>query len=622
MSGLAGIWYRDRRAADAASVSRMLEYQAHRGPDGRAVWRDAELAMGAVSTHVVPDSRAEPVWDAFGRACSFDGRIDNRDEVAAALASAGLLAGSMADAELVLGACIAWGEDAPARLLGDFAFAFWDPSARTLICARDILGIRQLVYRVDGARVAWASEIQALVQPPFDQPPPDEAVVGEYLTSILTTTTGTLFRDIHRLAPATVLVATPQAIRVREYWRIDPAREVRYGTDAEYDDHYRSLLRASVEVRMRSTTGIGILLSGGIDSSLVTGAAAGTVGTGRLHTYSLSCPGDASDERDFIEAVVSRWELQDRATILADPSIDPYAGDVERYKDVPNYPNGARSEALFEIARRNNVRLILTGLGGDEWFTGHQAHYGDWCATGRLLHALREIRRDVASTAIGGWKSALWNAARPLMPSLALSLGRRVVGHSVVPGWIRRPFAARVALEDRLYSMPRRFGFPTRAQDEMFREATTPFGTHGLEIFDRTVARFGLEAAHPLQDRRLVEFGLALPEVQRWTDGRPKAIVRRAAADLMPQVVSRRVGSPDYPNAFRRALDQVSARERLARPSDLFDSWVDRSALLAAYDRSMAGDGTGDWAIWMATAIRLWADAVFEGRTAEAHQAA
>lgn len=612
MSGLAGIWHRDGTALEPSALPRMLDHVAHRGPDGRGLWRHDGIAIGGVSAHVLPETIDAPLVDEAGRVFSFDGRIDNREDVAAALADGGWRCRSLADAEVAFQACVAWGEEAPARLLGDFALVLWDAPARRLLCARDVQGIRPFCYRVDGARFAWASEAQALVKPPFDQPPPNEALVAEYLTGILTTNAETLFRGVLRLAPATLLIATPETVRLREYWRIDPRREIRYASDREYDEHYVSVLRPSVECRLRSTTDIGVLLSGGIDSSVVAGAAVESAGAGRVHTFSLSCPGASCDERPFAEAVVARWGLEPRATILADPVTDPYARDVDTYRDLPTYPNGARSEALFEIARRRNVRLILTGLGGDEWFTGHQAHYADLLAGGHPVRALRAMRRDIQTAAIGGWRTAIWNAIRPLMPPRLLAAGRRATGHSVVPAWIRPDFARRVDLEDRLYSAPQQFGFPTHAQNEMFREAMTPFGIHGLEMFDRTIGGFGLEAAHPLEDRRLMEFGLALPEAQRWADGLAKSIVRRAAAPLLPGIVAGRSVSPDYVHVFSRAFEQIDARARLNRPGEPFDSWVDRRRLLEAYDRRDAASGASDWSLWMATAVRLWADAVFQ----------
>jgi asparagine synthase (glutamine-hydrolysing) len=622
VSGFAGIWHRDGRPADRGTVATMIQRLAHRGADGGSVWHSGPLAFAETRGRIYPERRLLPsphVDPTSGSVVVLDGRIDNREEVAGALAAAGHPASSLADAEIVLRACEAWGSGALVRLLGEFAFASYDARTRTLLCARDVRAIRPLCYRIDGDTIAFASELHALVRPPFDQPGPNEGFIAEHLVSILNSMHETLFEGVYRVPPASVLVVTPDSARVVEYWQIDPNRTIRYADDREYDDHYRSLVFSAVDCRLRDVPRAGILLSGGLDSSVVAGTASSLArdrgGVPQLQAFSLSFPGLECDERHYIDDVTTRWAMP--ATIIEHPVCDPFEDDVRRYRDLPSYANGASGAPLFEAARAQGFTLMLTGLGGDEWTAGHPAHYADMLGRGEWTRLLREIAADRRSGVFYGWRRSAWNTIRPMLPASVLSAARSLVRHTPIPRWIRPEFAERVNLVDRLYAVQTRFGFPTYVQNEIYRQAITGFCPHAYEMFDRTTARAGIEASHPLDDRRLIEFGMALPETQRWANGMTKVIVRRAAADLLPPRVRTRGESAGYSTVFVDAMRRLHARDRLAAPSPVFDAWVDRGALLEEFDRVFGKPLVNDWPIWMALAVRIWSDQLLENRDGE-----
>jgi len=139
MSGLAVIFNRDGAPVDRGEIDRMLAAMAYRGPDGFGAWCEGAIALGYAALHTTPQARDEhqPRGDEAGALrLVFDGRVDNRAELEAALRDAGFASGDGTDAALVLAACRCWGEDAPARILGDFAFVLWDAGRRRLLCAR------------------------------------------------------------------------------------------------------------------------------------------------------------------------------------------------------------------------------------------------------------------------------------------------------------------------------------------------------------------------------------------------------------------------------------------------------------------------------------------------------
>lgn len=618
MSAIAGLWHREGHPVHGADVDVMLDRLSHRGPDGRGRWQDLSMAIGHASLQVTPESRGErqPLADESTRTVlTFDGRLDNRDELLRALDHTGPWSSPASDAEIVLRACRAWGVDAPARFLGDFAFVFWDGARRTLLGARDARGMRPLCYRLDGHSLAWASQLHALVQAPFAQPPPNEGFIGEVLCGIINSTDETMFQGVFRLPPASRLVVTPTALRVEPYWRLDPRREVRYRDDREYDDHFLALVEEAVRCRVRTDAPVGVMMSGGIDSSIVAGVAARRLsrdGRPLPRAFSLTYPGHPCDERPFIEKAVRHVGLD--ATFVANPDVDPYEDEVERYRDLPTFAAGAASEPLLAAAAQRGIRVMLTGLGGDEWFSGHQSRYADLVRGLRLLRLFEQVRADVRADALDGWRRAIWNTVRPLVPDALLDGAKRAAGYAPIPRWIRPAFATRIGLRDRLYNVPRRFGFATHAQNEQYRQATLGLNLLGTEILDRSVSQFGMDAAHPLDDRRLMEFGLALPEEQRWRRGVRKAIMRRAAGDLVPPAVRARGENANYARPYEDAMARLAARARWSAPSAAFDEWVDRDVLLASHDRVRGLPDAVAWPYWMALSVRLWADTLLEHR--------
>ena len=153
MSGIVAVYYLDGRPADRGSVSAMLDAAAYRGPDGLNSWIDGPVALGHAMLRTTPEAMGESqplVDEQAGLALTMDGRVDNRDELKDLLERQGLRPVGNTDAEIVLRAYQCWGEESPAKILGDFAFALWDGRKRQLFCARDFASVQPFFYYCDG----------------------------------------------------------------------------------------------------------------------------------------------------------------------------------------------------------------------------------------------------------------------------------------------------------------------------------------------------------------------------------------------------------------------------------------------------------------------------------------
>ena len=231
MSAIGGIFHRDGRPCDPASLAALAARLRHRAPDGTATWSDgpAGLSHGRlITTPNRPMKRSRsPTRPRESRSHSTAGSTTG-PSCCGRLDSTASTTPRSATRRWCCGCIARWASDCVERLLGDFAFAIWDGPRASLLCARDHLGLRPFCYRVMPDRVAWASEAGALARFDGTLPAVNEGMVAEHLSGIITSTSDTVFRDIFRLPAAHLLTADAGGIRVRRYWSPDLRAEIRY----------------------------------------------------------------------------------------------------------------------------------------------------------------------------------------------------------------------------------------------------------------------------------------------------------------------------------------------------------------------------------------------------------
>lgn len=625
MSGLAGVYHLDGRPVDRTLVQRMTHRVAHRGPDGSDCWINGPIGIGHAMLRTTPESLSErqPWSDESGTMClAFDGRIDNREDLLLTLTAAGSHLRTDTDAELMLRAYQHWGEHCPEHVIGDFALVVWDGPRRQLFCARDILGLKPFYYCLHGSSLYWASEIPPLFKHSSIPRRPNEAMIAEFLSSTVVTNAETLYEGISRLEPAHILIVRADRIETRRYWTLDPQHRVEYSSDDDYAQHFLDLFEKAVRCRLRSHRPIGLELSGGLDSSSVVSVLQKASRlqpqiNDHVQTFSLVFPGLPCDEGSFIDDVVARGSFRSYRIRPETPSLAGFMDDIHRYQDFPDHPNGVMHAPLRALAQRQGCRVLLTGSGGDEWLTGSFFHYADLIRTlkfGALLRRLRVDRplyceqpsHDVLSLPLVQF------GLLPLIPRACRNLGKQLFQRTNAPDWMVPAFWRRTHMQERI----RRASWTPRgcsyAQQDLFRSTIHGLGIHGIEVDERVSSSFGLENRHPFNDRRLIEFALALPEEQRWRD-KPKFILRHALGDMLPSSVRERVDKADFSCIFARTLTAESIGAIFRSLSVASMGWVDGGKVWADY-HMMADNyrrGNDDYrlyvaSLWMILGVELW----------------
>lgn len=242
MSGIAGIFELEGKPASTDDLTRMVQALANRGPDAQTIWSCGNVGLGSCMLHSTPESLHEVFSiELNGIHITADARIDNRGELISALASGKTFGNPVTDGTLILLAYLKWGEKCVNRLLGDFAFAIWDPAKQQLFCARDHFGVKPFYYSHQvGRRFTFASSIKALGSASRVGHEIDEDKIVKLILEQFDDKSRTFYSGVFRLPPASFLVVNPSGIGRKTYWELDPHREVRFDQTRSMAKHFEA----------------------------------------------------------------------------------------------------------------------------------------------------------------------------------------------------------------------------------------------------------------------------------------------------------------------------------------------------------------------------------------------
>src|SRR3954451_22588434 len=380
MCGLAGELRFDGTQAGVATLERMTACLEHRGPDGSGFWARGPIAMGHRRLSIIDLSvnGAQPMVDPhLGLTVAFNGIIYNYKQLRAELEGAGYRFFSTSDTEVVLKAYDRWGRSCVDRFLGMFAFAVSEHRTGRLVLARDRLGIKSMYVDARGARVRFASTVQALLAGGGVDTTIDRTALAYYMTfHSVVPAPRTILQGIRKLPPATVRTIEPDGTADDVvYWRPQFTRDPdRAGWTAEdWEEALLAGLRTAVERRMVSDVPVGVLLSGGIDSSLVVALLAEAGQTG-LQTFSIgfeSAGGESGDEFEYSRLVAQRFGTQHHQIAIDSrrllPAVDAAIGAMSE----PMVSHDCVAFYLLSQDVSQHVKVVQSGQGADEVLGGY-----------------------------------------------------------------------------------------------------------------------------------------------------------------------------------------------------------------------------------------------------------
>lgn len=522
------------------------------GGAARSVHRDG-LLLVHVQSITAPQDRAarQPMAERGGRfALVFDGYLTNREELADAL-GLGADALDLPDCAYAMAALEHWGEQAPARLLGDFALAAWDWTGRRLILSRDAMGQRPLYYHQGDGWMAFSTTIRALRALPDVPTGLDERLMAYYLLDVPGDPDRTFHAAIRRVPPASTAVFDGRQAKVECYWRPDYGRRIHFRHDEEYVEAARELLDRSVRAHLRIAGPAVATLTGGLDSSAVATSAALQLASGALATVTtVPQPGVAlprrlqgmADERSYAEAT-ARLYANMAPSFVSGSSLhrwDDKWAEMFLLVGRPwrNVMNFAWFGAMRDHVRDMGAKVLLEGTYGNLTLSWDGAlALPHMLRTGRWGTVIREVRglagRHRVSFARQLWRSAL----RPITPYEMCAALDRLRSRAPVSRWvdnaINPDFAASVDGGECLRRCISNIG----RDPASIRHSMLEWGQSAGDALGQLRHLVGLEIRNPLGGRRLLEFCLAVPQEQYLREGVGRFLARRVLAGRLPSEV-------------------------------------------------------------------------------------
>jgi len=515
-------------------VKKMVEILGHRGPDSSGTWQDDGAALGHTRLAIIDlsDAGCQPMTSTDGcYTLVFNGEIYNFRELRRELEKHGEHFRSSSDTEVLLLGYRLWGRELLTKLRGMFAFAVWDSRLQHLFLARDRIGIKPLFYAPLGDGLVFASEIKALLLHPTVNRELNPSGVHSYLTLGFIPGPETIFRGIRGLMPGCYLEWDKGGFRTEQYWAPDFAGAPLQASEEELVEELDARLNDAVKAHLVADVPVGVFLSGGVDSSLVAAIAQRHTGE-PLRTLTIGFAG-GDDERHFARTVAAhiRSNHQER---LVTPELVDQAPRLLWFLEQPLYDSSKLPTYLVSQVARENVKVVLSGDGGDEPFLGY-----NWTKFAVALPGL-----DLGGSPSKwqwAYQSGLCGFAKRLLYDLTHGgnsryLRRMTVPQSLVHWLYTEEFSDRVGPCDHGFLNDTLRAAPVRDSRDRFPYADLRVYLPDDVLFkvDRMSMAHGLEVRVPLLDHHLLEWLLRLPFSMRYRRGHGKYLLRKVAARYLP----------------------------------------------------------------------------------------
>jgi asparagine synthase (glutamine-hydrolysing) len=614
MSVQFGRWNFEGQPPAPGYIEKVKSTLAPYGPDSSEAYSKGGVNILYRSFHTTKESHLEtqPHISPSGVVITWDGRLDNRPELLSELRDS--LTINSTDVSFVAAAYEQWGTNCFAKLIGDWALSIWNPRNCTLILSKDPIGTRHLYYSLEQNQIVWSTVFDPLVLLGGGTLVINEEYIAGWLSMFPAAHLSSCI-GINSVPPSSLVLLRPGRHAVSKYWDFDPGKQIRYRTDAEYEEHFRTVFAKAVQRSLRSDRPVLSELSGGRDSSSIvcmadTVIARGGAETPRLDTISYYDDSEPNwNERPYFTKVEEKrgrtgWHIDVGPSNSGEKTApEPPSKDLYDHSLIAPGTNG-RSSPEFRIclASQGN-RVVLSGIGGDEVMGGVPT------PTPELQDLLARAQFQMLAHQLKVWavqKRKPWfhlffEAARGFFPPALVGVPKYM---RPVP-WLHSNFVRRhrEALT----------GYPSRTKlSGGLPSFQTNVGT--IDGLRRQLACTALpfelhyEKRYPYLDRGLLEFMFAIPREQLVRPTRRRSLMRRALVGIVPDEILNRKGkafvaraplvaiSNDWANLAETTQDMISSALGI----------VDSECLLAALHKGRRGEEVPAVSLMRTLCIERW----------------
>jgi asparagine synthase (glutamine-hydrolysing) len=594
--------------ADPERLARMSATLVHRGPDSDGSFADGPVALAARRLAIIDlETGDQPIANEDGTVHVVqNGEVYNFRELGAELERQGHRLRTHGDTEVLVHLYEQHGLGFAERLRGMFAVALWDAPRRRLVLARDRYGIKPLYYRATQTGFEFASELRALPRGEIDLDALEAFLAFNSVPAPLT-----IFRDVRKLPPGHLLVWENGEARLQRFARPAPAPagELREDDEGELVEELRARLRDSVRAHLVSDVPIGVLLSGGIDSSALAALAAEESGE-PLRTFSIGFEERSFDELGDARLVAERYGTRHRELVLRPDAALLLPALAEAF-DEPFADSSALPTYLVSQLAAQDVKVALSGEGGDELFGGYYTYVADLLAarTGRAARLAGPFVERLPSS--GARASFDYKAKRFVRAAHLPPLERHHGWKEIFSADARAELTGAPSAFDPVDLLRERYA-ETEGAEPLARLQDVDLGTYLVDDLlvktDRASMAHSLEARVPFLDPVVTNLALALPARQRVRGLRKKVLLRKAVAPLVPEriVRGRKRGFSIPAAAWLRGELEPFARDTLGADTLHRQGFFRPEAVTRLLDRHVSGQEDLSRQLWSLLAFTLW----------------
>ncbi|MFP4046499.1 MAG: asparagine synthase-related protein [Bacteroidales bacterium] len=601
MSSICGIYKRAGAEAGEEEISLMVQRLNYWGADYTDSIVLDNTGFGHLMLYNTPESLHEqlPFYDKkAGLLIGADARIDNREELMQKLDLSSTP--GLSDSQLILECFKTYNKRCVEHLVGAFAFAIWDKNKNELFCARDHIGFKPFHYYLDNQQFIFGTEKKHIVHHPGVDTTINERYIADALSTLKSANTETFYKFILKLPPAHYLVVTPESVYTKRYWDLNPNFELKLNSEEEYIEQFIEKMNEAVRCRLRSAYETGAELSGGIDSSAVTGFAAQYA---ELQSFSHTLPDWAmdkhfpyEDERKFIKQVNDFCKIKKHHFITGEEKgiLTSLKEGVRLHDGILQSNLSLVSDALYERAQKQNVRTLLSGFGGDELVSYKGGGlFQELIYHHQYLKLIKELRYQQNKL------KAIKNTAGSILAAYQYKI-KKLSGNPPVyktPKWAHDIYEALFLdskffeaqnLSERFYQNKKLPNDPDIRMRQYRRFHYSYFPARLENCYIAAQSR-KIEYRYPLLDKRLLEFYLSLPPEMKVKKGWGRYILRKSMEGLLPHDIQWRndkVGNtvPGVNIRLNKDYEKIKELIQRGRKSDI-KHYIDYEKALEMLDK-------------------------------------
>jgi asparagine synthase (glutamine-hydrolysing) len=613
--------------AGRALVQRMCGVIRHRGPDDEGVWVDEGVALGMRRLSIIDLSTGhQPIHNEDRTVwIVFNGEIYNFQELRRDLEAAGHRFYTSTDTEVIVHAYEQWGTGAISRLRGMFGLAIWDTRSRTLLVARDRVGIKPMHYADVNGRFYFGSELKSLLQAPDLPRDLDMDSIDHYLSFLYTPRDGSIFASVRKLPPGHLLTWTNGRMTIQPYWQL-PVTETYRGSEADAVHQLRGVLTDAVRSHLVSDVPLGAFLSGGIDSSLVVGLMSET-SSAPVKTFSIGFNEPAFDELEHARRVARHFGTDHHELVVQPDAIGILDRLISHFDEPFADSSAIPTWYVSEMARRH-VTVVLSGDGGDELFGGYDRYVPHPRVVAFDRYSPRALRRVAAIAAarlphgVRG-KNFLRHVGRDDRGRYLDAI--RFFGTDEKPALLTVDARRRMHAADAEHRLARRFEryaeLPWPSQMMRF-DMETYLPDDVLTKVDRMSMAHSIESRVPLLDSGVVAFASTLPAALKIKNGRRKHVLKEVAAALLPQeILNRKKQGFGVPLGvwFRGNLRELFS-DTLLSPASLQRGYFESAFVRRIVNEHLTGKRDHTLRLWQLVVFERWQQQYVDGAAGNSGQ--